>query len=81
MGFSGVRSGDWAGSLTKRKYGLFLGAAGLCPEHMVKVGIVFNWWGEELPEKDGGGSVRDSVHAGRDLPQQSRRALGRWVLA
>lgn len=77
----GVRSGDWAGSLAERKYGFFLGASGLCPEHVVKVDIVVSWWGEELPEKDRGGSVSDSVHAGRDLPQQSRRALGRWVHA
>lgn len=37
--------------------------------------------GEEFPEKDRGGSVCDLVHAGRDLPQQSQRALGSWVLA
>lgn len=78
MGCSGVRSGDWAGSLIKRKYEFFLGTAVLCPEHVVKVGVVFSWWDEEFPEKD---SVCDSVHAGRDLPQQSQRALGRWVLA
>lgn len=48
---------------------------------MVKVNVVVSWWGEELPEKDRGGSVCDSVHAGRDLPQQSQRALGSWVLA
>lgn len=48
---------------------------------MVKVNVVVSWWGEELPEKDRGGSVCDLVHAGRDLPQQSQRALGSWVLA
>ena len=50
-------------------------------KHMVKVNILVSWWGEKLPEKDRGGSVCDLVHAGRDLPQQSLRALGRWVLA
>lgn len=37
--------------------------------------------GVRSSQRKTGGSVCDLVHAGRDLPQQSRRALGRWVLA
>lgn len=75
MGCSGVRSEDWAGSLTKRKYEFFLGTAVLCPEHVVKVGVVFSWWMRSFQRKTGVAVYVTQFMQAGTFPSRAREPL------